>query len=211
MNNYDTFHNVITEFFESKGIHETLKTNLHESSKNDQVSPPVYLYNGSRDLSVISMDAIAQKAYKKAKNAPADIKRTMNTVDAFIINKDNEWFFIEFKDCKLSAKKDNIEKKGMGNWLMLLDMFFDMTAEMSNKLIELSNPCKFAREHITYIVVCSAEKDPYTYEQIRNSDKLGEKYTPPCLDKFKDYLFKNAYAYTEEYFEQRFVKTFLYE
>lgn len=210
MNNYEVLRDTLKGFFESRNIVFDIETNLHEASRNDQKQDR-YVYNGTPNLTVVSMDKVAQIGYKAVKEAPDDMKRTVNTVDAFLIGAGNEWFFIEFKDCKLSSKKDNIEKKGMANWMMLQDIFYIIGADACRGLIDLSNPCKFARDHIVYIVVCNSSEDPYTYEQVRNCDLKGEKYTPPCLYKFKDYFFKDAYAYTESFFEKRFVKRFVYD
>ena len=99
----------------------------------------------------------------------------------------------------------------MSNWLMLMDIFLDMGAEICSKLIDVSNLMKFAREHITYIVVCSADKDPNTYNRVKECNLMNEHYTPEPLYKFKDYFFKDAYVYTEDFFERDFVNLFEYE
>lgn len=215
MTNYTKFKTVLTDFFEERGITFTIESSLHDASKNepDQNTPPSFLYNGRNELEVISMDDIAKSGYKFVKGVPNDFKRNLNTVDAFLVDVNNEWYFIEFKDCAIGVKKykDNIEKKGMANWLMLQDIFISIGIDGCEGLIDLNDLCKFAREHITYIVVCSEEKNSLAYDRIRDADKLGEKYTPECLYKFKDYFFKDAYAYTVDFFEQRFVKQFKYE
>ena len=207
MSNYERVKQLLERYFSQKGISVDLETDLHMSSINEQATPVNYLFCGKRNLSVISMDNIAQKGYRIAKAA---VGKPLNTVDAFLADVNNEWFFIEFKDCKISSKKDNIEKKGMANFLMLLDILSTMGEECKG-VFDVDDPMKFAREHITYILVCSEDDNAYTYDQIRVCDVLGENYTPPCLQKFKDYFFKDAYVYTETYFENRFVKKFAYE
>lgn len=94
---------------------------------------------------------------------------------------------------------------------MIMDIFYAIGSDHSSNILDLSNPIQFARNHITYIVVCNSKKDVYTWEQVRNCDNAGEHYTPDCLNKFKYFLFKDAYAYTEDYFEKRFVKKFVFE
>lgn len=207
MNNYEKVKGFLETYFEQKGIEVDLETDLRIASLNDAANPPRYLYNGNNELQVISMDTIAKDGYRKVKGA---IGKPPNTVDAFLADAKNEWFFIEFKDCKISKKKDNIEKKGMANFLMLLDVFTSL-GEEAQEVFDFKEPMKFAREKITYILVCSREENIYAYDQIRAYDNLGEKYTPDCLQKFKDYFFKDAYVYTEEYFERRFVNKFSYE
>ena len=204
MSNYERVKSLLGNYFADRGIAVDLEKDLHLVSLNEQGDK--YLYEGERELRVISMDDIAKDGYKIIKGAKG---KPVNTVDAFLADVNNEWFFIEFKDTKISSKKDNIEKKGMANFLMLLDLFESMGDEC--KLIfDTENPMQFAREHITYILVCSMEKNPYVYDQVRIHDVTKEKYTPECLQKFKEYFFKDAYVYTEEYFEKRFVKNFKY-
>lgn len=60
----------------------------------------------------ISMDSLAKNGYKNIKPAQG---KPVNTVDAVLVDKNNEWYLIEFKDCMIS-QKDNI-KKGMVNFL----------------------------------------------------------------------------------------------
>lgn len=207
MNNYEKVIKHLKKYFAGGGLSFNMETDMKMASVNDQVTPHKYLFDGSNNINVISMDNVAQKGYKVLKGAIGD---PVNTVDAFLADINNDWFFIEFKDCKISNKKDNIEKKGMGNFLMLADIFSSLGA-CCKDVFEPDAPMKFAREHITYILVCSEDKNSHTYDQIRICDSLGEKYTPPCLQKFKDYFFKDAYVYTEEYFEKRFVDKFVYE
>lgn len=210
MNHYNELIKLLKEYYDKKGINLDLEIDLQDASLNMSKDSQVYLYTGKRKLNAISMDNISQNGQRKIYGI-SDIERCMNTVDAFFIDNNNDWYFVEFKDCKLKSKKDNIEKKGLANWLMLLDIFYSIGKEKCEGLIDLQNPVQFAKDHLIYIVVCSSEKDTFTYEQVKNCDLVGEVYTPPCLYKFKDYLFKNAYAYTEDYFEQRFVKKFKYE
>lgn len=207
MNNYEKIKGLLNSYFVNKKIHVDLETDLHEASLNENAIPPNYLFVGKNNICAISMDDIAKNGYRIIKGATG---KPVNTVDAFLADVNNEWFLIEFKDCKISSKKDNIEKKGMANFLMLVDIFSEMGEDCLD-VFDLENPMKFARENITYILVCSENLNPYTYDQIRVCDHFNEKYTPPCLQKFKDYFFKNAYVYTEEYFEKRFVNKFVYE
>lgn len=203
MSNYLDFKEKLEAYFKSNGIIINIETTLKDSSYNEKGNN--YLYTGKKNLSVISMDSVAQEGYKALLKANG---RPLNSVDAFLVDNNGEWFFIEFKDCKISTKKDNIEKKGMANLLMLMDVMLDSS---SGLLEGYSNPFIFAREKITYILVCSREKDPYSYDQIRICDNLNQKYTPQCLEKLKYYFFKDAYVYTEEYFERRFVNNFAYD
>lgn len=203
MNNYEKIREYLQSYFKEKNIIINVEAELKNTSLNENGNK--YLYSGTKNLEVISMDDVAKDGYKIAKGA---LGKPINTVDAFLIDRENEWFFIEFKDSKISSKKDNIEKKGMGNFFMLLDIFSDRE---DVDFGEYTNFVDFARNKVTYILVCSQDKNSYTYDMIRAKDNLGEKYTPDCLMKFKDYFFKDAYVYTEKYFEKRFVERFEYE
>lgn len=55
----------------------------------------------------ISMDSLAKNGYKNIKPAQGKL---VNTVDAVLVDKNNEWYLIEFKDCMIS-QKDNIKKR----------------------------------------------------------------------------------------------------
>ena len=209
MTKYEDFRDTLDLYFKSKGIKFKFESTLHDSSKNTDQNR--YLYNGKKDLSVISLDLVAQNGYKKLKRVPDEKEhKSVNTPDAFLIDSNNEWFFVEFKDCGISKKKDNIEKKGLANWLMLMDIIFDMDENDRSRIVGISNLMKFAREHISYILVFNGEKDSHAYEQVKNNSLINGHYTPCCLYKFKDYFFKDAYAYTEEYFEREFANKFRY-
>ncbi|MCI5920255.1 MAG: hypothetical protein MRZ75_13175 [Roseburia sp.] len=60
--------------------------------------PLTYFYNGE-EMPVLDMDEIAKKPYRGARvleefeDTKDDI---VNTADGFVINKDNQWFLIEF-------------------------------------------------------------------------------------------------------------------
>ena len=64
--------------------------------------------------------------------------------------------------------------------------------------------------HVHYILVCSGEENPKIYNQVKNQALLKQNYTPPFMRRLKDYLFKDAYVYTENFFEEEFVKKFAY-
>ncbi len=215
MSNFCAFTNMVTDFLKSSGISIEIVSNLHDTSLNDSNKSEInYVYKGDKDLVVIDMDLIAKDGYRIIKHASGK-DNIINTVDAFIINKANEWFFIEFKDSEIktdnSGLKNNVIKKAYSNWYMLLDILYFMAGNSSfYHQFSLENPIKFAKEHIYYILVCSTEKNPLIYKQIKNHELIGEKYTPPFMQRLKDYMFKDAYVYTESFLERKFVKTFIY-
>ena len=117
MSNFEELKQLLFEYFQKNDIGEiSCISNLHEASINDPKNgdPVVYVYNGKKDLEILDMDEIAQKGYKKLKKVKS-ADSIINTADVFIISQENQWYFIEFKDSKLSGGKsglkDNIIKK----------------------------------------------------------------------------------------------------
>ncbi|OUQ62907.1 hypothetical protein B5E53_16930 [Eubacterium sp. An11] len=94
---------------------------------------------------------------------------------------------------------------------MVLDIIYSL-AERGEKttIFDIANPVNFARNHVYYILVCSAEKNVSIYNQVKNNVLLHQNYTPPFMQRLKDYLFKDAFVCTEDYFEQRFVNIFTF-
>lgn len=211
---FEMFKDMIDNFFSEKGIKLECLSSLHETSKNDSGSgkPAVYVYNQVKDIEVIDMDIIAKMSYKPIIN---NDQNPINTADAFIINSENEWFFIEFKDSKIEADnkslKDNIIKKAYSNWYMILDIIYKMkNTQFCFNDFDFDDPIKFGRSHVNYILVCSIDKNAHVYLQIKNHELLNEKYTPPFMYRLKDYLFKDAYVYTPDYLAQKIVNNFKY-
>lgn len=142
MTNYEKFKERVLRYLTSHNVNIEIESTLKEMSYNDKENN--YLYDG-RDLQVISMDSVACDGYKIIKNAEC---RPLNSVDAFLVSKNGCWYLIEFKDCKINTKKDNIEKKGMANLFMLMDI----NDELNNELIDgYDSFLKFARDNIEYI------------------------------------------------------------
>lgn len=205
---FQKFKDMIDNYFIIRGIELEYISTLHDASEND--AGESHVYNGSNDIPVIDMDAIAKDGYKLLINPN---QNPINTADAFVINDKNEWYFIEFKDTKIDATKsslkDNLIKKAYSNWYMILDIIYKMKdTEFCFKDFDFSDPVKFVKEHVYYIVVCSASENPSLYLQIKNQELINDKYTPPFMYRIKDYLFKDAYIYTEHFLERKFVKGF---
>lgn len=212
MSNFNRMAAMIDYYLINNGIDQGIKTDLHEASINDSVkgAPVVYVYN-RKNIEVIDMDAIARTGYKKIKNRLYIEDDPINSVDAFLINKDNDWYFIEFKDAAIDKSKDSIIKKAYSNWYMLMDILYEMRGtSYEYPLFDYCNPIKFAQEHVYYIVVCTLEKNPTIYMKIKNQVLLDSTYTLPFMRRLKSYLFKDAYVYTEDFLDRRFVKGFSY-
>ena len=215
MTNFEVFKDAVKKYLSECDISISCDLTLHEASLNNDGKVCRYLYNGDRNLTVVSMDILAKQGYKAVKGVKDPRENPINTVDEFLINKENEWYLIEFKDCVIKADKqavkDNIIKKAYANWYMIMDMFYTLS-EKNEKcgIFDINNPIRFAKEHVHYILVCSGEENPKIYNQVKSQALLKQNYTPPFMRRLKDYLFKDAYVYTENFFEEEFVKKFAY-
>ena len=206
-------------FFDSyaKTCNKSIEFNLHDASYDKNNS--TYLYENRKDLSVIDMDLFAQQVYTKLKflqNELSDRKDindlAMATVDSFVIDKDNEWFFIEFKNTSLSSDKTkkSVVEKAYQNYYMLMDLFFENKNNTNISFFDFDNPLLFAKEHITYILVISEDKNSVDVERLHSMALAGEKFRPLYMEKLKHYLFKDAYVYLPSDFEREFVNNFKY-
>lgn len=215
MSNFDKFSEMISEYLKINDINIEYKSNLRACSLNDSKNEDTRFICDKEvfsNIEVINMDIIAQQAYKN----PLDAKiNAINTVDSFLINNKNEWFLIEFKDSGITSKKtplkDNIVKKAYANWYMILDILYKMrNSSYKYEKFDFDNPTEFSKSNVTYILVCSFDKNPSMYKQIKNSHLQNEKYTPPFMEPLKGYLFKDVYAYTELDLEMKFISHLKY-
>ena len=75
------------------------------------------------------MDEIAHKMYRVIRNH--DSKKddeSLASADVFVINLEDIWYFIEFKNQKISKAKDSVTKKAYQNWFWLVDILYEMSA-----------------------------------------------------------------------------------
>lgn len=211
MSNFCQISAMIDRYLIKHDIDQNIKSSMHNVSANDcNANAVVYLYNGE-ELEVIDMDAIAKNGYKRIRKPSLPSENPINSADAFLVNSDNEWFFIEFKDAAVNDSKTSIIKKAYSNWYMLMDVLYEMKGtDYEYSQFDFDNPVRFAQQNVSYIVVCSAEKNPQIYLQIKNQDLVKQTYTPPFLERVKTYIFKDAYLYTEILFERKFARNFRY-
>lgn len=208
MNNFEEFQELVRQYFEKFDCDITFMSTLKDCSLNDSDGNQSYLYQG-RNLPAIDMDAIAKNGYKLIKAADL-AQNPINTVDAFMIDGTNNWYLIEFKDSpiKEDKTKNSVLKKAYSNWYMILDILYEMREYGIFNKFDFLNPVLFAKMHVHYILICREEKNPQVYRQIKNHALLNARYTPPFMQRLKDYLFKEVYVYTEDYFEREFVEVF---
>ena len=221
MNNYQKFKLLLHKYLEEnlsdsiedmQSMLRTFLADIKDASRND--AGDNYLYNGERKLDIIKMDDFTD-FYRRIKNKEAKKEDNVNAVDAFIISKDNIWFLIEFKDTKIRSGdkkvKHNIIRKAYGNWYMLLDILYNTVEKDFLDNFDFENPVNFAKNNVVYILVCSGELNPQIRKSVSDAKNEKKFYTPPFMNKLKLYLFKDAYVYTELYFEKEFVNKFEYQ
>ncbi len=168
---------------------------LDDSDKNHQE----YLYDAKYlDMDVVKLDDISRyfKEYMNNNRNNKDFNQPM-AVDAVCIDKDGNWYLIEFKNRKLykDGKVDHViisdVKKKLIESLWLL---FSIDSMSASQLFP-TDITDFARKHVTYIVVVRRDKNPEEYHRIRQSEK--NHYTPKYLNQYKGYYFKDIFLFSE--------------
>lgn len=216
MTNYDQIKEILKQFsdkYVTKIIIESKMSAVSEdkaASKNTEEK--VLLYEDSRkDMQVIDMDEIAHNAYRIARY-PESVKEedSLASADAFVINADNMWYFIEFKNQEITKAKNSVTKKAYQNWYWLVDVLREMKDQIQYNNFNYEDPISFARENVAYILVVSQEKNYNNMKKMHECMLAGQKFLPQYMEKLEKYTFKETYVYTPEMFEKCFVKRFEY-
>ena len=218
MTNYLQFKNFLSKFniYNKADIETTLYTASYD--KNNKV----YVYDKKfKDINVLDFDCFSQKIYIRQHFSEAELLEfakqkitdsyALSSVDAFLIDCNEDWYFIEFKNKKISKADDkkSITNKAFQNLFWITDLF--ITSKKKNKpAFNYKNPIKFAKEKITYILVVSDDENNSYKQVIIDSENANGHYRPIYLDKLRHYVYKDAYVYTAELFENYFVKKFVY-
>lgn len=216
MTNYDQIKKILKQFsdkYVTKIIIESKMSDVSEDkAASKRTEKKVLLYEDNRkDMQVIDMDEIAHKAYRVARY-PESVKEddSLASADAFVINADNIWYFIEFKNQEITKAKDSVTKKAYQNWYWLVDVLREMKDTIQYNNFNYEDPISFARENVTYILVVSQEKNYNNVKKMHDCKLAGQKFLPQYMEKLEKYTFKETYVYTPEMFEQKFVKKFEY-
>ena len=216
MTNYDQIKEILKQFsdkYVTKIIIESKMSDVSEDkAASKRTEKKVLLYEDNRmDMQVIDMDEIAHKAYRVARY-PESVKEddSLASADAFVINADNIWYFIEFKNQEITKAKDSVTKKAYQNWYWLVDVLREMKDTIQYNNFNYEDPISFARENVTYILVVSQEKNYNNVKKMHDCKLAGQKFLPQYMEKLEKYTFKETYVYTPEMFEQKFVKKFEY-
>lgn len=177
------------------------------ASEDDNNHVLVYTDNG-HNMQTIKLDEYTKDFNKKRRQEMPELKvdHQPSAIDAVCVNKDNEWFLIEFKDEPIKNVLRSTPKKMLSSlWLIAF-----IYSKLSEKIADESDILKFAREKITFITVVSSAKNADDEEAIGATwEKNGTFYTPDKFKKYKGYYFKDIYILTEsglkffiEYFDK---------
>lgn len=208
MNNLERFTDMMEAYLKRKGCTENLVSNISDTSYSSEAK--VSLCNSS--MPVIDMDRFARRGYRKIILPLSQTEDdSINTADAFMINGDNQWYFIEFKDAKLGKSKHSILKKAYSNVYAVLDVLYEMKEQEEAYLqFTYESPIDFIHKHVTYILVFSGTKNPQDARQMLNFKLIKGKYLPEFMKRLQGYIYKEAYAVTEDEFENGFLAHFSY-
>lgn len=218
MTNYEQIKELFHAFADKYKQHVFMETKLSSASEDKaetrKTGERKLVYENTRqDMDIIDMDEIAHNIYRVAR-FPESVKddESLASADAFVISSDDIWYFIEFKNQKISRAKDSVTKKAFQNWYWLVDILYEMREqnEMQYDTFNYDNPIAFAKEKVVYILVVSEEKNIVDVDKMRKCLLAGQKFQPDYMKKLEKYLFKEAYVYTSELLENHFVKHFKY-
>ena len=213
MTNYEQMKDILNGYSHSYDPMAVIESNLSDVSVNDvDKNKPVMVYENTRmNMKVISMDEIAHKIYRVAHfQESTKVSESPASADGFVISSENIWYFIEFKDQKISKARESVIKKAYQNWYWLLDILYEMRYKNSCQIFDYDNPISFAKENVVYILVVSEDKNIVDVDKMRKCILADMKFQPECMKKLEKYIFKDAYVYTPKLLEREFVKKFEY-
>lgn len=208
MNNFEEFSGIMEDYLCKNGCEAEIVSSISATSLNTEAETSLC----TSPMPVIDMDSFAKRGYRRIILPDSETEDdSINTADAFMINRDNEWYFIEFKDAKLGNSKQSILKKAYSNLYAVLDVLFNMKQqETVYAQFPYENPIDFIHKHVSYILVFSAAKNPRDAEQVFHHIKIKKRYLPEFMKRLQGYIYKEAYAVTEDVFEKDFLRHFHY-
>lgn len=171
-------------------------SNMQDASFDNENNYYVYPSTAPVNLDVIKLDDITK--YRKHFLLPKINFDPLSGVDAICINSQNEWFFLEFKNCDIknnSKARQSIRKK-MIESIWYVFFLYSISGENITSLFS-GDITKFARENINYVIVGSQTKNTHYQLNIQAAESVGKHYTPPGFEQFKGYYFKDVYMLTE--------------
>ena len=146
------------------------------------------------NMETIKLDDISGFRKKILKLPEKSFFDKLPAVDAVCIDRENEWFFIEFKNSKVDNKISSIKQKMLSS---LWFCFYMLSKSNKKDSVLNDDVLKFSREHISYIVVGRRDKNIDESESIREAEGRLEHYQPNKLKQYINYYFKDIYMLTE--------------
>lgn len=204
------YYKKLCEVFEEyySGAVELCSTTMKEASLDDRdKNSKVYVYNYENyDMKILKLDEFSELIADKRKNS-GHKKLTVPAVDAVCVDSENNWYLIEFKNQNFRDAKNSIKEKAL-NSLWLLFYTYSVTKHISDISENKDNDIiKFAKEHVTYIIICSHEENLDMANVIHMKEAMNEHYTLTILDQYIDFCFKEVYVYTEQEL-RKFIENF---
>lgn len=194
--NFAKFCDIIQRSLSDQSEYRNCLSNMIKASEDDDNQAYVYNYP-EHNMEVIRLDEYTKDFKNKRRKEIPGLKddHQPSAVDAVCVNKDNDWFLIEFKNQSLDEAVKSTPKKMLSSlWLIAF-----LYSKLSEKITDKSDILKFARENVTFITVVSSEKNEKYDETIGATwEKNGSFYTPRKFKKYIGYYFKDVYVLTEK-------------
>lgn len=146
------------------------------------------------DMETIKLDDISKYRKQMLELPEKSWFNEFPAVDAVCIDRNNEWFFIEFKNAKVDNEIKSIKQKMLNS---LWFCFYMLSKSDKDDNILYSDAIKFSREHITYIVVIKRDKNIDDAKEIEEREGINEHYNHRKLIEVINYYFKDVYMLTE--------------
>lgn len=200
----DTFFQSV-ENFSSEHLWGTLKNLSKDDSNKRQVKNMT-----ESELKAISFDSLKEAYIRRLKVEGFILTDTLKSNDAlYVCEKNEELFFIEFKNGKISKEEQySIRKKIYDSTLIFTDVF-DLNISWMRKFVK-------------YILVYNHGKNKDSEGFVSDSEeyhggvavlgKLASKeeggYKRFGVTIFENYCFNNVYTYTEKQFQEKFLEKY---
>ena len=159
MTNYEQIKGLFQKFAHKYKRQICIETELSSASEDKaetkRTGDKKLVYENNRqDLKIIDMDEIAHNVYRIAR-FPDSVKESesLASADAFAISSEDIWYFIEFKNQKISKAKDSVTKKAFQNWYWIVDILYELKDKnnMQYNTFNYDNPIAFAKENVDYM------------------------------------------------------------
>jgi len=185
---------------EDYSIFQNHMSTLKETSKDDHDGNEVFMTTSL--LPVVDFDAVKDEYIEKLR-----VCENPKSNDALFVDGGGKSVFIEFKNGYMDRKKQfDVRKKVFDSLLLFTDI--------------IGKGISYTRKHTNYILVYneakSLEDEKTKVQSSESRDQIanifmrrgGSYFIKFGLEIFKNYCFNNVYTYTEEEFENSFVKEY---